>query len=1316
MIIGLFPIFNDENCQFGNTVDSLRNSEPYKFHSAMTITTSDGSIIGNGHPANVTLSCNKSSDLVPATSNTLLGVPLSDPWKITSTNISVFDITQDSDIVIVEDSITTNKIDVGNELWVMQFNASQAILKNFSIYVHNIRKVTDIIGQVYTSKLEGENVIPNTLIGVESFGALDDTQDNQWHTFTFSSGINLNPTATYNNVFFLGLYPSVGGKGNFEWGYELDSLGEDYGAAYMNEGSAWNLQPWDFNLKIGLVNHSKKPSEIGLKVNNENVTDLNDNDGIWISHSVYSSSEGRVNYQFSANNASHFQASWSVTYRVTFNNSVTTNFKGFATSKVIYWNATYESTFIENSFDRQLEFSLPIWKSVMDVQKNQTLHNQWITNIRGTTRIVTIFNAANGIWTIRCNDTNYIETVYAKRAGIIVSVINSTDSIEIFGNFTEILSSGDANLTIFPIDANYNDTTGEMITSNKTIRFDPAWIPIKTAKSSFTEARLQITWCNGTAAGINMTILSINHIPTNITYVSHTETIESGESIFCYVNFTNSYTNEIIDNPTLIVKNSSDGTTWPNPFKIIRQFPNGTLEIEIITIGISSPEIYISINLSKPLYLSSELTYINVTVTGILSNISVTAPNCFGLLPLNESYAIVDPAPYHNSSVKVSIYYFSNDTGEPLRNAIITPSWIGGGPEVYWVPAFFGYYNITIDVTGFHADTNHTLKLSIQQSGYEAATLYIIVNVKKLPTVIESFETSYNKYLEETFILYAVFKDVFNDRSIPSIYKLGGNFTIRIGDFADNMSLLTQSMGIYQYELTLSTLGLEENKTYNVTLFAFSQEHELSMINITLYVIPKAQVELKLLGVPSYTLAGTQFNVYANLTIANGPPIYDTPLIFTVHFQPGSLETQSVQLTNESGIAELYVESNPAMKSIQIEVKYLGNITVQNKITLSQFIPIVILNSSLTLSPLPNEIMQGESLEINATLLINGTPVADELITFTFTYEGSDRVDELSAGTDDAGIATVTLKVPTGVSKIYVTATYEGTSYVTEYTTNSETHVISIMTLVWRYAPIWLSILAIIFGAIIAYQVGYKRPKLRRLRALWQKSAEKFRDSANLDFLMIILKESGVSVYNYAFKGEDLDYALMGGFLTAISTFQQELIRKGDKLALEKEEWEISYHNFKIYGITKGIAQFVLILEDSPSEDLKNALFSFGQEVEKQYEEKLKHYTGKLEVFKPIDLLVQKHFEGNLILPQVAQSLTREQLKNMSDLERKLYKLGTSLMKEQGYFYISTILESALAMLKEERNHILDIIYNLVKKEYFRAITLEELQELRKNT
>ncbi|NVM30909.1 MAG: hypothetical protein HWN65_18860 [Candidatus Helarchaeota archaeon] len=1183
-------------------------------------------------------------------------MPIPTSWVATYSNITVINVTKDSDILAIEEDQSSYADAVEGDFGMSFDIISSAMLYNFSFYSTNVWKVLDVLISVYNATQQGAYPAPDSLLYNETYGAPGSTG---WNTYSFASPIKLEAINTYANTFFIVIDASPDGPfGNLRWAYEVDGPGDDHGYAFEYQAPAWILRAWDFTLRVGLRNNSRSPSAVDLRINGTSVTDKDQINGSWAS--TFEFSNTTLNFQFSANSSAYFLVDYFVTYSQTNTHVVSTTFEGLDSSAIV-WNASYDADFLADSFGKRLEFSLPPWELATNVWKDSGQHSLWTSNSSGSKRTVTISNAENGTWTVQCNDTNYVESVYVKRSGIPVSEINSTDTIEIYGNFTEILTTGDANLTIFPLVASYNDTFGEGITTNKTIKFSPLWTPTDTSTGSFTSAALQVAWCNGTSAGIKTSNLTVNNIPTNLTYKSHTSNVDSGDSIFVFVNYSNAYTGEPLIDADLLVKNSTDGKTWPAPFQIADDYLNGTYKIEILTFGVIGGTHYLSVNISKPLYLSSEISDISVTIGGGISNINITAPNCRGLDSNNQTYALANPAPYHNSTVKVTIFYYDNQTLDPLKNGIISGSWLGGGPPVSWVPAFFGYYNITIDVTGFHSGTNHTLEITIQQAGYVPAVLYIIVPTRKLPTRIHSLEPNYSGYLYDTLVISAIFHDTHHDESIPSIYQLHGNCTIRIGNFYDNMTLLTPSIGIYQYVLDLTALVVQEDQIYDITVFAFSSEHEFATVNVSLYIIPRKEVNLICLAVPEYILAGSPFTTHALLTDILGKPIPDTPLTCKWIFQPGFIEIQKTQLTNGSGIAEFYTVVLELAQSVQIEIEYLGNKTTQNKTVISPFIPIIRLNRTLTLSPLPNELMEGETIKITANLLINGTPAVDKKITFTFAFEGLSEIEIRVVLTDSYGQASAELLIPSGVSKIYIDTYFAGSGCVNACRIESEIIVITYKDLFFRALPVLVLCLLVTMGSTLTYNYVYKRPKVKRLNRKLHLITQNFEDTMNLNFLMVIMAGSGLTIYNYSFKGEEFDYQLMGGFLSAISSFQAGIGKPGKITGLEKGEWEIKYQSFKIYGINREYTQYVVILNDSASDSLKSTLHEFVIDIDKRYSYKFAKFDGETSVFDPIDSLVQKHFDTHWLMKHVSSGLFDGQEKPLTLLERKLYNLGKSL-------------------------------------------------------
>lgn len=1267
------------------------------FQTASEITPTEGNIGGQGLPLNVTLFCNKSSDYALYNLQSAVMISVPSPWAVTYTNISIDQILLNP--IIIEDAISSRYQDTQTNPYAMQFNLSYStVLDNFSIYLYDVHKVTNLKVMIYNATLQDSHPAPHLELFSQDF-SVNNALDYAWHTFKFSSSPELNPVATYANAFFLVLFPTVDPGGKFQWGYELDSVGVDSGAAYRYSSPNWILESWDFNLKIVYANRSRTPSSIDLRINGTAVSDINENEGNWISADTYADPSGYIYFTFSANESVTFFLKWFVSYQLAAPHEVQTYFTGSDTDTVIFWNASYEATYLSGTFDKKMVFQIPAWENVMRLWKNQTIHHSWSVYSGTSSNTVTISAAENAIWTIECNDTNYVSQVFVKRSGAIVTEVNSTDTLDIFTNFSRNLMTGDANLTIFPIHANYNDTFGESITNNKTIQFHPAWIPSQTASASYPSAKLQVIWFNGTAAGINAATIIIHYVPTNLTLISLTEFVESGDSIFAQVTYRNAYTAQGIPHAKLLVKNSTDNTEWSAPYSIITDYLNGTYRLEILSLGIPPGIHYLSMNFSKPLFLSSQLSDIPLTLAGGISNLSVVHPECYGLDPLNNSYAITTPSPYHNSSVTVQIYYFSDLTLEPLSNAIISGTWIGGGPEISWTPSFFGYYSITIDVSGFHSDTTHTLRITVQQAGYDSATLYIIVPISKLPTRITPLEPSYESYLQDPLLIQAIFEDTHNSESIATVYELNGNFTIQIQDFHANMTLLTPLIGIYQYILDLNVLGLQEGSNYSIILSAYSSEHQFANLSLSLYIIPKNPVNLTLLMNLPYLLAGTSFKIYAQLTNQTGSPFINTPLNCFFVFQPGGLQISHTFLTNSSGVAEISGDVNPQMQSLQIIIKYDGTSKYQNATVYSQNISIIILDSNIIISPLPKEIQAGEILEISVLLLINGSPSAGKIIEFTFTYQGSQRLDYKSAGTNSEGIASVSFKVPSDVTRVYVTASYSGMVYVNASTSQSSLAVITIWTLIGRSSPYWGIALVLAVGAVLYYDLLYRRPRKQQKRVRREKIKRKFDDLHQITYLLFIHKIKGLPLYEKVFKAEDINPVLISGFFQAISSFQDEILKS--KMNTQTKGWKLDYQNFKVSLFNGALSYLAVISDKDLSEDTRTTIYDLLSQFEAKYENTLQQFKGIVSIFEETAEMIRSHLETDLILPQKVITPEISSMHTLSKKETAILALALTLEEATGHFFLSKLLITAVAARGETELEILEIIYDLWTRKFF---------------
>lgn len=123
-----------------------------------------------------------------------------------------------------------------------------------------------------------------------------------------------------------------------------------------------------------------------------------------------------------------------------------------------------------------------------------------------------------------------------------------------------------------------------------------------------------------------------------------------------------------------------------------------------------------------------------------------------------------------------------------------------------------------------------------------------------------------------------------------------------------------------------------------------------------------------------------------------------------------------------------------------------------------------------------------------------------------------------------------------------------------------------------------------------------------------------------LYMLMIIHKQSGLSIYNHSFVETILETDLISGFLTAIQSFGSEISRQ--KTTMRK----LSYEHFEIelYDGELGVA--ALITTGPPNSLTIHSLNDFIRRFELQFHDILKNFAGNVGGFAPAKDLIQDIF------------------------------------------------------------------------------------------
>ncbi len=456
----------------------------------------------------------------------LIPCPTDTNFNSSYTKINIDDINAPNKTLIIEDEEFAF-----NELLDKAYYTSFQIPNNCYIENISIRASTTASQyleiRIYNASWDGTYLkynLPNTVVkqipNVNHASPLWENITN-WHQF-------LDPSNTDNNTFFVRVRSELDASANWYEGSDgiYDSIVWAHGALTPELGI-------DMTLKLGLspINETPSPEQIKLKINGKNASGYGDNinEGYWESLDVNTSASGKLQYVVSADwwdvtcNISQIQINFTKT-----NLQASSKFNIAGSGQTVNWNASignlvhFNSTFT----NYWINFTVPTtWSNfkafndTIELTDNTTLGppvNKY--------REFQIYNASNGPnWYITAESTNLLNeiNIFVDSVKYYNYTVNYDKTIDIIGNFSEIVKDGSAIIEIYSPDftgnylnhTNYNDT----ITATKEVSLGN-W-KIKDNATDYGVFISRLGWNNGTAAGFlidNLTILGISDLTPSL--------------------------------------------------------------------------------------------------------------------------------------------------------------------------------------------------------------------------------------------------------------------------------------------------------------------------------------------------------------------------------------------------------------------------------------------------------------------------------------------------------------------------------------------------------------------------------------------------------------------------------------------------------------------------------------------------------------------------------------------------------------------------------------------------------------------------------
>jgi len=326
----------------------------------------------------------------------------------------------------------------------------------------------------------------------------------------------------------------------------------------------------------------------------------------------------------------------------------------------------------------------------------------------------------------------------------------------------------------------------------------------------------------------------------------------------------------------------------------------------------------------------------------------------------------------------------------------------------------------------------------------------------------------------------------------------------------------------------------------------------------------------------------------------------------------------------------------------------------------------------------------------------DGDPLDNLKIIFEVLDVKEKVVSKATAITNELGIAAASLNFEELGSNFSVRVSFiESGIYAGSEVISKDFRVVNDFVLFLDTFLLILPYILLFIAGILVFMV-LRQQKLSKYRKYWAGEALILDDLLKISYIMIIHKDAGVTIYNNQIS-MDLDSDLIGGFLTAISSFRSE-IKKSEDDAIDSggKGFEMDYYDFKIVITDGSLVRVALILEGAPSENLKKNQWAFTNAFETKFKVILGKFTGNIKPFRETDKMVEKYFNITLMYP--LQLGKHWGVIDLSPLEKALMEVAEQVQKEKKFFFVSSLLSFGLAGRKESRDQIISTILSLKRK------------------
>ncbi|MBD3350280.1 MAG: hypothetical protein GF364_02225 [Candidatus Lokiarchaeota archaeon] len=494
--------------------------------------------------------------------------------------------------------------------------------------------------------------------------------------------------------------------------------------------------------------------------------------------------------------------------------------------------------------------------------------------------------------------------------------------------------------------------------------------------------------------------------------------------------------------------------------------------------------------------------------------------------------------------------------------------------------------------------------------------------------------------------------------------------------------LSTDQDGIAEY-----TIDEIEDGHDNITIkFEFLGNSRIEYVtNDTLVnIYPKWLSNWNITSMPDQIRLGQtlniNFSIYSpNVTFTEsfaGVPV-------TVKFIYDSFTQTYTHHTNaNSSIYFDYNIPNSGVSTLTLNISYAGSSRIQSNIS-QIFVDQSILPKLTTQISINTysggQLLQGEYFYAFTLRDENLDPLSGIEVALNI-YDQSDNLisDEPYTGvTNEKGFVSISIDFTNIEPGEYIViAEFNGEGIFAESSSEEISVEITTHFLIFvDYLPFILGVIGVIVAISLIVFRAVVVPRRRRRREALKMIHQRLTDAENIMYILILNKK-GVNIFEHSFTNVPIDGTLVSGFLSAITTFGDEIGKGIEDKATNKGLEQLSYRQFKIIVSDAAIVRVALLLMKDASDDLKQKLQKFTLRFQERFMDKLSKAKGSTLSDGPVLEIIENNLDVDLLYPHnINMGLIDSYLKelNKNDAEFKILEAAQS-DQFKNTFYIREML------------------------------------------